>query len=140
MSMKNFFKKMKTYSFWVSFSGALIILVNALGRAFGFKVENQVIEDCIMSIAGILVVLGVVTMGDKKIKNDDKSGDDVFDENEEKSDSENDTITEENGEDFVLNEDKTDENLNKNDKTEDKNEKKMNDKKIETDLLRKMNK
>lgn len=138
--MKNFFKKMKTYSFWVSFSGALIILVNALGRAFGFKVENQVIEDCIMSIAGILVVLGVVTMGDKKIKNDDKSGDDVFDENEEKSDSENDTITEENGEDFVLNEDKTDENLNKNDKTEDKNEKKMNDKKIETDLLRKMNK
>lgn len=137
MSMKNFFKKMKTYSFWVSFSGALIILVNALGRAFGFKVENQVIEDCIMSIAGILVVLGVVTMGDKKIKNDDKSGDDVLDENEEKSDSENDTITEENGEDFVLNEDKTDENLNKNDKTEDKNEKKMNDKKIETDLMEK---
>ncbi len=137
MSMKNFFKKMKTYSFWVSFSGALIILVNALGRAFGFKVENQVIEDCIMSIAGILVVLGVVTMGDKKIKNDDKSGDDVLDENEEKSDSENDTITEENGEDFVLNEDKTDENLNKNDKTEDKNEKKMNDKKIETDLTEK---
>ena len=137
MSMKNFFKKMKTYSFWVSFSGALIILVNALGRAFGFKVENQVIEDCIMSIAGILVVLGVVTMGDKKIKNDDKSGDDVLDENEEKSDSENDTISEENGEDFMLNEDKTDENLNKNDKTEDKNEKKMNDKKIETDLTEK---
>ena len=137
MSMKNFFRKMKTYSFWVSFSGALIILVNALGRAFGFKVENQVIEDCIMSIAGILVVLGVVTMGDKKIKNDDKSGDDVLDENEEKSDSENDTITEENGEDFVLNEDKTDENLNKNDKTEEKNEKKMNDKKIETDLTEK---
>lgn len=137
MSMKNFFKKMKTYSFWVSFSGALIILVNALGRAFGFKVENQVIEDCIMSIAGILVVLGVVTMGDKKIKNDDKSGDDVLDENEEKSDSENDTISEENGEDFMLNEDKTDENLNKNDKTEEKNEKKMNDKKIETDLMEK---
>ena len=135
--MKNFFKKMKTYSFWVSFSGALIILVNALGRAFGFKVENQVIEDCIMSIAGILVVLGVVTMGDKKIKNDDKSGDDVLDENEEKSGSENDTISEENGEDFVLNEDKTDENLNKNDKTEEENEKKMNDKKIETDLTEK---
>lgn len=135
--MKNFFKKMKTYSFWVSFSGALIILVNAFARAFCFKVENQVIEDCIMSIAGILVVLGVVTMGDKKIKNDDKSGDDVLDENEEKSDSENDTISEENGEDFVLNEDKTDENLNKNDKTEEKNEKKMNDKKIETDLTEK---
>lgn len=137
MSMKNFFKKMKTYSFWVSFSGALIILVNALGRAFGFKVENQVIEDCIMSIAGILVVLGVVTMGDKKIKNDDKSGDDVLDENEEKSDSENDNIIEENSEDFVQNEDKTDENLNENDKTEAKNEKKTNDKKIETDFTEK---
>ena len=137
MSMKNFFKKMETYSFWVSFSGALIILVNAIGRAFGFKVENQVIEDCIMSIAGILVVLGVVTMGDKKIKNDDKSGDDVLDENEEKSDSENDNIIEENSEDFVQNEDKTDENLNENDKTEAKNEKKTNDKKIETDLTEK---
>lgn len=135
--MKNFFKKMETYSFWVSFSGALIILVNAIGRAFGFKVENQVIEDCIMSIAGILVVLGVVTMGDKKIKNDDKSGDDVLDENEEKSDSENDNIIEENSEDFVQNEDKTDENLNENDKTEAKNEKKTNDKKIETDLTEK---
>lgn len=91
--MKNFFKKMKTYSFWVSFSGALIILINALGRAFGFKVENKVIEDCIMSIAGILVVLGVVIMGDKKT-DDDRSGDDVLDENEEKSDSENDKTEE----------------------------------------------
>lgn len=60
--MKNFFKKMKSYSFWVSFSGALIILLNAFGRIFGWQIENQIVEDCIMSIAGILVVFGIVTM------------------------------------------------------------------------------
>lgn len=83
--MKNFFNKMKTYSFWVSFSGALIILVNALGRAFGFKVENQIIEECIMSIAGILVVLGIVTMGDKKTTSDDDNEENVLDKNEQEN-------------------------------------------------------
>ena len=53
---------MKSYSFWVSFSGALIILLNAFGRIFGWQIENQIVEDCIMSIAGILVVFGIVTM------------------------------------------------------------------------------
>lgn len=89
MTLKNFFNKMKTYSFWVSFSGALIIFFNALGRLFGFEIENQVVEDCVMSIAGILVVLGVVTMGDKTQDDDESSlQDQLSQDDEEKDDKE----------------------------------------------------
>ena len=62
MKMKNFFNKMKSYSFWVSFSGALIVLLNAFGKLLGFSIENKVVEDCVMAVAGILIVLGIVTM------------------------------------------------------------------------------
>lgn len=89
--MKNFFKKMKSYSFWVSFSSALIILLNALGKAFGFKIENQIVEDCVMSIAGLLVVFGIVGMNGKN--NNENSDDEVSDDKEvdvdEKNDNEN---------------------------------------------------
>ena len=91
--MKNFFNKMKTYSFWVSFSGALIILLYAFGRIFGFQIENQIVEDCVMSVAGILVVLGVVTMnGDNNKNSGDNQQNDSLEE-DEKTES----IDEENG-------------------------------------------
>lgn len=67
--MKNFFKKIKTYSFWVSLSGAIIVLLNAFGNAFGFEIENKIIEDCVMSIASILVVLGIVSNGKNSKEN-----------------------------------------------------------------------
>lgn len=68
--MKKFFNKMKNYSFWVSFSGALIILLNAIGKAFGFSFNNQVIEEIILAFAGVLVVFGIVTMDVKDDKSD----------------------------------------------------------------------
>jgi len=74
--MKKLFKKMKSYSFWLSFSGALIILLNALGKAFGFSIESKVVEECIMAFAGVLVVLGIVTMDIKDKSKDDDNQDD----------------------------------------------------------------
>ncbi len=98
--MKNFFNKMKSYSFWVSFSGALIILLNAFGRIFGWQIENQIVEDCIMSIAGILVVFGIVTM--------DNGGDNgnTPEENEEENqaDDEIENLEEKNEDQDVANE------------------------------------
>ncbi len=82
--MKNFFKKFRSYSFWVSLSGAIIILLNAFGRAFGFKIENQIVEDCIMAVAGLLVVLGFCF---KSPKEDDEQ--DVENENIEREQDEN---------------------------------------------------
>ena len=82
--MKNFFKKFRSYSFWVSLSSAVIILLNAFGKVFGFSIQNQVVEDCIMAIAGILVVLGIVTMNKS-----DKTKDEQNEENSDENDDEN---------------------------------------------------
>ncbi len=62
--MKKFFKRMGDYNFWVSLSAGLIILLNAFGNAFGFSIKNQIVEDCIMAVAGMLVVFGIVNMKD----------------------------------------------------------------------------
>ena len=99
--MKNFFKKIKSYSFWVSLSGAVIVLFNAFGNAFGFEIENKIVEDCIMSIASVLVVFGIVSMnGKEKAKSDenqdnleikeiDGNGEMIEDELDEKSPDKN---------------------------------------------------
>ncbi len=84
--MKNFFKKIRSYSFWVSLSSAVIILLNALGKAFGFSIQNQVVEDCIMAVAGVLVVLGIVSMNKKE---SDKSNQEDVPNEEEKKDNPN---------------------------------------------------
>lgn len=64
-------EKFKSYSFWTALSGAVVILLNCLGDAFGFSVDNEIVSSIIMAFAGILVVLGVVTMPNKKNDNDD---------------------------------------------------------------------
>ena len=82
--MKKFFKRFSKYSFWVSLSGAIVILLNAFGKAFNFSIENKVVEDCIMAIAGVLVVLGVV--GGVAGKTDEDEN--VNEENNDKIDNE----------------------------------------------------
>lgn len=55
-------KKIKKYSFWTGLSAAVIILFNALGKAFGFTIDNQIIEEVIMAVCGVLVALGIVCL------------------------------------------------------------------------------
>ena len=57
--MKN---KFRSYGFWTALAGALVVLVNALGQAFGFSIDDQIITSIVMAIAGVLVVFGVVAM------------------------------------------------------------------------------
>lgn len=59
-------EKFKSYSFWVGLSGAVVVLIDAIGKAFGFIPDGELISNIIMGIAGILVVFGVVTMPAKK--------------------------------------------------------------------------
>ncbi|MGN1201368.1 MAG: hypothetical protein ACI4R8_03840 [Candidatus Caccovivens sp.] len=101
--MKNFFNKFRSYSFWVSLSGAIIILLNAFGRAFGFKIENQIVEDCIMAVAGVLVVLGVcfkTPNGETNEKDESDSDNEVKTESQDES-TEN--VKKENNEDVNKN-------------------------------------
>jgi len=70
MNLKN---RIKTYAFWVALSSAIVILLQSIGKLFGFEVESSTIENVIMSICGVLVVLGIVSnSGDKS---DDQDND-----------------------------------------------------------------
>ncbi len=82
--MKNRFK---SYSFWTALAGAVVVLLNALGDCFGFSVDNDLVKGLIMAVAGVLVVLGIVTMPN----NDDSTGQDKVEENkdEETTDDKN---------------------------------------------------
>ena len=67
--MKN---KFKDYSFWTGLAGAIVVFVQVLGRIFGFIPNNELVNDIVMSIAGILVVFGVVSAPSKNGDNDNK--------------------------------------------------------------------
>ena len=54
--------KIKSYSFWTALSGAVVVLLQAVGDCFGFSIQSEVVSGIIMAIAGILVVFGVVSM------------------------------------------------------------------------------
>ena len=64
--MKTFKNKIKKYSFWTGLSAAVVMLCNAIAKCFGFSINDQIIEDVIMSICGVLVAFGVVCMPIKK--------------------------------------------------------------------------
>ncbi len=58
--MKGFFKKINTYSFWVSLSSALLIIVQAVGRPLGYEVDTEVYMSVINSVLGAFVLVGIV--------------------------------------------------------------------------------
>ena len=113
--MKKLFKKIKSYSFWVSLSASIVLLLNAIGNAFGFKIEEKIVNDVVMSLAGVLVVLGVVSMNGASDKKDEKTGegeektDDSADEKDDESQISNGDKVEKDGES-----EKIDENKDKN--------------------------
>lgn len=89
--MKN---KIKSYGFWTALAGAVVVLVNALGQMFGFSVDNEIITNVIMAIAGVLVVLGVVTMpkGEDSNQQEGKSEETDAESKETDAESESETL------------------------------------------------
>lgn len=67
--MKN---RIKSYSFWTALSGAVVIFLNALGDLCGFSVQDDLVSGLIMAVAGVLVVLGIVTMPSNEDTNVDE--------------------------------------------------------------------
>ena len=65
--------KFKTYAFWLALSSAVVILVQSIGKLFGFEIESSTIENVIMSICGVLVVLGIVTKNTETNKGEDNT-------------------------------------------------------------------
>ena len=89
--MKN---KIKSYGFWTALAGAVVVLVNALGQMFGFSVDNEIITNVIMAIAGVLVVLGVVTIpkGEDSNQQEGKSEETDAESKETDAESESETL------------------------------------------------
>ena len=89
--MKN---KIKSYGFWTALAGAVVVLVNALGQMFGFSVDNEIITNVIMAIAGLLVVLGVVTIpkGEDSNQQEGKSEETDAESKETDAESESETL------------------------------------------------
>lgn len=61
--MKN---KLRTTSFWLGLSGALVVLIGSIGRLFGLNISSALVEDIILSICSVLICFGFVNK-----KNDD---------------------------------------------------------------------
>lgn len=77
-------EKIKSYGFWTALAGALVVLVDALGDLFGFSVSDEIVSGVVMAVAGVLVVLGVVTMpkGEKKEKGEETPANEEKTEND----------------------------------------------------------
>ena len=64
--MKEKLKKLvSSYGFWTGLSASVILLLNSIAKMFGFSINNKVVEDIIMSVCGVLVVFGVVSIPPK---------------------------------------------------------------------------
>lgn len=58
MNLKN---KMKSYSFWISICGAVVVLISVIGQACGWKVDEKIIMDILSAMCMVLVVMGVIS-------------------------------------------------------------------------------
>ena len=53
-------KKYQTTGFWISLTGAVLLILQNLGEAFGFKINSNLVNTIVSSICGVLVVVGVL--------------------------------------------------------------------------------
>lgn len=84
-------KKYQTTGFWISLTGAVLLVLQNLGEAFGFKIDSNLVNTIVSSICGVLVVVGVL-IPTKTTKN----ANEIVNENEQNNDAcENTTLSEE---------------------------------------------
>lgn len=90
MIFKQKFKQaISSYSFWTTLAGALALIGSAIGKAFSLKIEEQIISDIVMAIAGVLVAVGIVTMPSKKSEKEiAESDDETSPEDQDKTEKE----------------------------------------------------
>ena len=69
--MKN--NKFSSYSFWIAVTGAVVIFLKNLLQVFGVDFDSTAFETIVVSLCGVLVVLGVLTK--------DNSSEDEIEEN-----------------------------------------------------------
>ena len=89
--------RIKSYSFWTALSAGVVVFAQAIAKCFGLQIQEELISDIIMSICGLLIVFGVVTMPKKNdtteeknngeennLNNDNEDVEDISEQNEKK--------------------------------------------------------
>ena len=71
--MKKVLSKFKKYSFWIAFTGVVVIFIKNIAELFGFEIDTGAIENVIMSLCGVLVVLGLVIKEDESVKTEESN-------------------------------------------------------------------
>ena len=67
--MKNLKAKLKSRSFWVALSGALVMLASTIGDAFGIFVNTEAVRNLVMSVCEVLIILGFVSSKSETTQN-----------------------------------------------------------------------
>lgn len=57
----NLRKKLKNYGFWVSLISAVMMII----QAFGVNINIPVLKEALISICGLLVMLGIISNPEK---------------------------------------------------------------------------
>lgn len=78
--------KIKSYSFWTALSGAVVVLLQAVGDCFGFSIQSELVSGIIMAIAGVLVVFGVVSMPKSSSENKTDKDDEAKSQDKDEED------------------------------------------------------
>ncbi len=53
--------KIKNYGFWMSLTASVILMLQVLGKAFDFMVNDELITSIVTSVCGIFIVLGLIS-------------------------------------------------------------------------------
>lgn len=76
-------KKIKTTSFWLTLSGAVVMLLDTISNIIGLDLYSKKVESIILAICTFLVMTGVITkkdVSDPEPKNSDELLNDINDE------------------------------------------------------------
>ena len=76
-------KKIKTTSFWLTLSGAVVMLLDTISNIIGLDLYSKKVESIILAICTFLVMTGVITkkdVSDPEPKKSDELLDDINDE------------------------------------------------------------
>lgn len=63
-------EKIKSYSFWVSLTSALVLILKVIGSKFGFNIDATLASDIITSLCSILVITGIIVTPTSKAVRD----------------------------------------------------------------------
>lgn len=78
-------QKLKSYSFWMSVTASVILVLTNVGDVFGFAVQSEAVTKIVDSICGVLILFGVLTMSTPKesAKQENEQNKEEIDETQE---------------------------------------------------------